>query len=246
MAISFISELNGVVRSVHVVLGLILWEFFTYLGFDWSMITGKRRRRWVFWALGAISLECTSFILLLRVYLASAYIQSGALFKQLGQAASALRRAWRDYFLAFFTTCCARSYSHWSLYTGLGLKAQAIGWLWPILAIIIHAPSVVLLAVNVDGKACLHNRTKPSDQQSRGLRAHKERQLPLRTFIAALFWKLTLDTIPGRHFSEALKGHQLISARIVYPRLSDPVNPNPHVLEHYGSTASSRMQQTLL
>ncbi|KAI0034493.1 hypothetical protein K488DRAFT_83898 [Vararia minispora EC-137] len=67
------SELDGLVRSSHVVLGLILWELFSYLDFDWSVITGKRPRRWTFW-----------------------------------------------------------------------------GWLWPVIAIILHAPSVVVLVLPVD------------------------------------------------------------------------------------------------
>ncbi|KAI0317317.1 hypothetical protein OF83DRAFT_152486 [Amylostereum chailletii] len=40
---------TGLFRSLHVLFGVIVWEFLTNLDFDWKILSGKRRPRWTFW-----------------------------------------------------------------------------------------------------------------------------------------------------------------------------------------------------
>ncbi|KAI0322968.1 hypothetical protein OF83DRAFT_1089998 [Amylostereum chailletii] len=40
---------ESLIKSLDVLLGIIIWELVANISFDWSMLTGTRRRRWTFW-----------------------------------------------------------------------------------------------------------------------------------------------------------------------------------------------------
>ncbi|KAI0062711.1 hypothetical protein BV25DRAFT_600558 [Artomyces pyxidatus] len=43
------SNYASLVKLTHVFGGIYIWEFYTHLDFDWSIVSGKRPYRWTFW-----------------------------------------------------------------------------------------------------------------------------------------------------------------------------------------------------
>ncbi|VDB88522.1 unnamed protein product [Peniophora sp. CBMAI 1063] len=214
------TETVNVTKSLHVLAGLITWEFLNFVDFDWSMIVGKRPRKWTFWvymgcrvfplieaaftlraldhrpavnclhlhraawAFGTATFICSSLIILMRLFavwrqsVPIRVLATAVWVTNIPLAAINIPKlqALPDPFTR--TSCIVPnaqvmlvnfvfflgtevSLSFVTLYGLWRLRDVARGniwrlmyrqgWLWPMLAISMQTPTVVILALNLNG-----------------------------------------------------------------------------------------------